>query len=40
MIKVKELTKKCTLNGGGSITEKIEKYYLIKKKLIRDGLNI
>ena len=38
--KVKELTKKCTLKGGGSITGKMEKYYLIKKKLIRDGLNI
>ena len=38
--KVKELTKKCTLKGGGSITDKMEKYYLIKKKLIRDGLNI
>ena len=38
--KVKELTKKCTLKGGGSITDKNGKFHLIKKKLIRDGLNI
>ena len=33
---VKELTKKCTLKVGGSITDKNgKKYYLIKKKLMR-----
>ena len=38
--KVKELTKKCTLKVEDLSQTKMEKYYLIKKKLISDGLNI
>ena len=38
--KVKKIKNKCSQKGGRSITDKNGKYYLIKKKLLRDGLNI